>query len=67
MPLVAFDKSGYRLGMGGGFYDRALEKCFKNPKRFGLAYSQQLAPQLPHEPWDIKLHAIATDKNLFTF
>lgn len=67
MPLVAFDLSGNRLGMGGGFYDRALKGCTTHPKRMGLAHALQKAPSLPKEPWDMGLHAIVTDDNVVTF
>lgn len=68
MPLVAFDVNGNRLGMGGGYYDRALKACPLHPKRIGLAHSLQQADQpLPKEPWDIRLHAIATDSGIITY
>ncbi|MBN6710978.1 5-formyltetrahydrofolate cyclo-ligase [Haemophilus haemoglobinophilus] len=55
-PLVAFDKKGNRLGMGGGFYDRTLQDWRK--KSFipiGLAHQCQEVEQLPIESWDIPL------------
>lgn len=66
VPLVAFARDGTRLGMGGGFYDRALSSCSQKPRCIGLAYSQQLAQSLPREPWDIKLDAIASEKSFYT-
>lgn len=70
MPLVAFDKQGCRLGMGGGFYDRSLA-CMANtgnkPALLGLAYDLQCVDAVPSEPWDIPLDAIATDKKLYQF
>jgi 5-formyltetrahydrofolate cyclo-ligase len=59
MPLVGFDLSGGRLGMGGGFYD----KTFANRSSFlvGLAHDCQQVEQLPIESWDVPLDAIATD------
>lgn len=71
LPLLAFDKTGNRLGMGGGFYDRAL--AFKEnrspvepPHLIGLAHQFQKVEQLPAENWDIPLDAILTDKQLIT-
>jgi len=66
MPLVAFDKNGGRLGMGGGFYDRTFE-FLKNtqsqkPKLIGLAHHFQEVESLPTEDWDIPLSAIITDE-----
>lgn len=66
MPLVAFDTKGNRLGMGGGFYDRALKLRTQKPTRIGIAYSVQQALNIPHANWDVPLHAIATEKNIFS-
>ncbi|OOF70387.1 5-formyltetrahydrofolate cyclo-ligase [Rodentibacter caecimuris] len=58
-PLVAFDKQGNRLGMGGGFYDRTLQNwpC-KDFIPVGLAHQCQQVEQLPIEHWDIPLAKI---------
>ena len=68
MPLVGFDRSGNRLGMGGGFYDRtfAFKRSRKNsrPLLIGLAHSIQEVPALPTESWDMPLDFIATEKEL---
>lgn len=63
LPLVGFDAQGYRLGSGGGYYDRALAPCAsrRRPLRIGYAFSMQQIPQLPREPWDIPLHAVVTE------
>lgn len=65
-PLVAFDESGNRLGMGGGFYDRAFS--FKKtsrtlgPKLVGLAHECQRVDDLQVDSWDISLDGILTDQ-----
>jgi len=58
-PLVAFDKQGNRLGMGGGFYDRILQN-WRNSSFIpvGLAHQCQQVEQLPTEVWDVPLHQI---------
>ena len=58
-PLVAFDKQGNRLGMGGGFYDRTLQN-WQNSSFIpvGLAHQCQQVEQLPTEAWDVPLHQI---------
>ena len=58
-PLVAFDKQGNRLGMGGGFYDRTLQN-WRNSSFIpvGLAHQCQQLEQLPTEAWDVPLHRI---------
>jgi 5-formyltetrahydrofolate cyclo-ligase len=67
-PLVAFDRKGGRLGMGGGFYDRTFAKkasrLYNNVKLIGLAHHFQEVDELPIEPWDVPLSAIATDKGV---
>ncbi|OOF60147.1 5-formyltetrahydrofolate cyclo-ligase [Rodentibacter myodis] len=58
-PLVAFDKQGNRLGMGGGFYDRTLQNW--QEKSFipiGLAHACQQLENLPIEHWDVPLFDI---------
>ena len=58
-PLVAFDKQGNRLGMGGGFYDRTLQHWQKYSFiPVGLAHQCQQVEQLPTEAWDVPLHQI---------
>lgn len=69
LPLVGFDKSGGRLGMGGGYYDRTFgytqRFAGQKPKRLGLAHSLQEVNQLPVESWDIALEGIVTDTGTY--
>jgi 5-formyltetrahydrofolate cyclo-ligase len=60
VPGVAFDESGGRLGRGGGWYDRLLSR-FDRASRWGLAFSLQLVPQLPLDPWDVPMDAVVTE------
>lgn len=69
LPLVAFDKQGNRIGMGGGFYDRSLaylstRRSFKKPRLIGLAHDFQECANISHEKWDIPLEAIVTEKRI---
>lgn len=64
VPLVAFDAAGHRLGMGGGYYDRALRGGRRRPFLVGAAFSLQQAPRVPHQPWDVPLHAVITERGL---
>jgi 5-formyltetrahydrofolate cyclo-ligase len=66
-PLVAFDADGYRLGMGGGYYDRTLaflaqRRHFHRPHFIGLAYAFQQISCAPHQKHDVKLEAVVTDE-----
>lgn len=73
MPLLGFDASGNRMGMGGGFYDRSLGKCYQadkpwhRPIRMGVAYSWQQVDSIPVEQWDVPLDAIATENGVTWF
>lgn len=66
MPLVAVDKAGNRMGMGGGYYDRSFafrkKQGIKTPQLLGFAYDFQLINQVIAEPWDVPLDFIATEK-----
>ncbi|WP_159266869.1 5-formyltetrahydrofolate cyclo-ligase [Zhongshania aliphaticivorans] len=68
LPLTGFDKEGRRLGMGGGFYDRAF--AFKNGKKnqqpimIGIAHHCQEVDSLPGDDWDIPLDLIVTDRRV---
>lgn len=59
-PLLAFDRTGTRLGFGGGYYDYLFRHAVC--PRIGLAYSFQEEPNLPVEPHDRKLDAVVTEK-----
>lgn len=64
-PLVAFDKTGGRLGMGGGYYDRSFaflrQKRAQKPNLLGVAHTFQERQELPMQAWDIPLNAVFTD------
>ena len=63
LPGLAFDRSGARLGYGGGFYDTYLAK-HAGCKKAALAYSAQIAPEIPTESVDVKTDMIITEKEL---
>ena len=66
VPLVAYDKNLNRLGYGGGFYDRYIEKIEKIKKviKIGLAFSYQKIKNLPINQYDKKLDIIITEKKI---
>jgi 5-formyltetrahydrofolate cyclo-ligase len=67
VPLLAFDRAGYRLGYGGGFYDRTLEKRRREAHSghpvlaIGIAFSAQETESLPRGPFDQRLDWIVTE------
>ncbi|MDC7288733.1 5-formyltetrahydrofolate cyclo-ligase [Blautia schinkii] len=64
MPGVAFDKENHRVGYGGGFYDRFLEK-HPGVQRVAVAFSFQMLPEVPVEPTDIFPQIIVTEKETY--
>ncbi len=70
VPLVAFDLDGYRLGYGGGFYDRTLKKYHDDKRSYiaiGYAYNIQQVVELPVDAFDQKLDAIVTEQEIHFF
>ncbi len=72
-PLVAYDDQGYRIGMGGGFYDRALQhlittkgiaQAHLKPIFMGVAHDFQGVRKLPVQQWDVALNALVTEKGI---
>ena len=64
VPLLAFDRSGGRLGYGGGFYDRTLAalRAAGPVEAVGLAYAAQHMPDLPTEATDMALDCLVTER-----
>ena len=60
VPGIAFDRKGYRLGYGKGFYDRFLMKC-PHAVVIGLAYQVQLVEDTFPQPWDVPIQHIFTE------
>jgi 5-formyltetrahydrofolate cyclo-ligase len=69
VPLVSFDRNGHRIGMGGGYYDRAFEFTRKPlnamgrpklPMLIGVAYHLQELPVIQPKPWDVSLSSIVS-------
>ncbi|MFA8441490.1 5-formyltetrahydrofolate cyclo-ligase [Yoonia sp.] len=68
VPLVAFNRKGGRLGYGGGFYDRTLEKlrAAQPTMAIGFAYAAQEDAHLPLEPTDQPLDLVVTENGIIT-
>jgi 5-formyltetrahydrofolate cyclo-ligase len=69
LPLVAFDPSGNRLGMGGGYYDRCFSflagRSKRRPMLVGVAYETQKVEKLETQPWDIPLSWVITESGIY--
>jgi len=67
VPQLAFDRRGYRLGYGGGFYDRSIPALRQQNAGFltiGIAFAAQEIPLVPIEPTDMRLDYIATENGI---
>lgn len=64
VPLLAFDRQGYRLGWGGGYYDRTLELLRKTGEcvAIGVAYSAQEVDEVPRDAYDQPLDWVITEQ-----
>jgi 5-formyltetrahydrofolate cyclo-ligase len=73
VPLVGFDAACHRLGMGAGFYDRALQRLgrspasssFRHPRLIGIAYDVQRVERIEPAPWDVALDLVVTERGVF--
>lgn len=63
IPGLAFDQKGYRLGRGGGFYDRYLQTF--TGKRVGVIHSSRILDQVPTDVWDQRVEWIASEQGVF--
>ena len=64
VPCVGYAPGGYRLGYGGGFYDRALATLQPKPVTVGLGYTQGWLPDFEPEPHDMALDALLNDNGV---
>lgn len=65
LPLVAFDRQGYRLGYGGGYFDRTLAGLSPQPITIGVGFELARVPSIFPETHDIPLDCIVTEAGLF--
>ncbi len=71
MPMLGFDAQGWRIGMGGGYYDASLAYLrkssvrapqWRHPRLIGVAFSVQEIAAAPSDPWDVPLDGILTER-----
>ena len=65
VPGLAFDKSGNRIGFGGGYYDRFLSGI--EAESIGLCFEEFFVPALPKEKFDVPVNYLATEKDIYSF
>lgn len=64
VPGLAFDKYGYRVGYGGGYYDRFFANTKKKMIKIGLCFDFQILPQVPMDFYDIPIDYIITESRI---
>ena len=64
VPGIVFDKKGYRIGYGHGYYDRFLKILKKGVKKIGLAFELQIVGEIPEEEHDVPLDIVVTEKKV---
>lgn len=64
VPALAFDRAGYRIGYGGGYYDRYLAE--HRMRTVGVTYEAFIADSLPHDKYDIAVDTVITEKRCIT-
>lgn len=67
VPGLAFDRRGYRLGKGAGFYDRFLQEHGFTGMKIGLGFTEQVVDEVPAEPHDVPLDVLVTDREVLRF
>jgi len=64
VPLVGYDPSGFRLGYGGGYFDRTLAAARPRPCAIGLGYEDSVLPTIFPQRHDIPMDLIVTDRDI---
>jgi len=67
VPGLAFDTQANRLGRGGGFYDRFGAEPSLQARRCGIAFHEQLLPEVPVDPMDLPVDMLVTDRQILRF
>ena len=67
VPLLCFDKKGFRVGYGKGYYDRFLKSCRKDCIKIGFSYFEPIDKIEDVDKFDVKLNYCITPNNIFTF
>jgi 5,10-methenyltetrahydrofolate synthetase len=65
LPMLGWDTAGYRLGYGGGFFDRTLAAIEKRPRVIGIAYELQSIDTIQPQPHDIPVDFVVTERGVY--
>lgn len=65
LPMLGWDGDGYRLGYGGGFFDRTLAALAKRPRVIGVAYEQAYLKTIQPQPHDIPADFVVTERGVY--
>ena len=65
LPMNGWDGQGYRLGYGGGFFDRTLASLPKKPVTIGVAYEAARLDTIHPQPWDIAMDYVVTERGVY--
>ncbi|MDO5040831.1 MAG: 5-formyltetrahydrofolate cyclo-ligase [Peptoniphilus sp.] len=63
-PGLAFDKKGYRMGYGGGFYDKFFSSLTSTPVKMGIGYYKQFVDDVIHDEYDVALDCFLSENGL---
>ncbi|MDH4093194.1 MAG: 5-formyltetrahydrofolate cyclo-ligase [Betaproteobacteria bacterium] len=65
LPMNGWDDQGYRLGYGGGFFDRTLAALSAKPLVIGVAYEMARLPTIHPQPWDVPVDYLVTERGVY--
>jgi 5,10-methenyltetrahydrofolate synthetase len=65
LPMNGWDARGYRLGYGGGFFDRTLAAAARKPLVIGVAYEMARLPTIHPQPWDVPMDYVVTERGVY--
>jgi 5,10-methenyltetrahydrofolate synthetase len=65
VPMNAFDGAGYRLGYGGGFFDRTLAALVDRPRVIGVSYELARIPTIRPQSWDVPMDFVVTERGVY--